>query len=207
MSSEVTNQVMTEEVFENYTWRTFQGVCTGRPEYNVFFPEKEVDGETWPAVFETSVAVNDADGKPTWHRIRVYDDLAKLFNQHLKEGNKVARLNLQGYLKSRTYTDRNEKEQIVNFTVVPNKADQHGYLFLKVLGTWQHMRDSSGGEDPFAVSADRAQAETVAEDPRAEAAASAQGDDMHGMYQQGSEEMSPETSGLPAGPTETDAPF
>ncbi len=208
MSTQINAQKMTEQVFESYVWRTFESVCTGRPEFNVYFPEKEVDGETWPAVFETSVAVNDENGNPQWYRIRVYDDLAKLFNQHLKEGNKVARMNAQGYVKSRTYKDRNGVEQTVNFTVVPNKSDDYGYQFLKVLSTWQHMRDSSGGEDPFAASADRAQAETSQEDQRAEATAAAQGgDQMHGMYQQGSEEASPETFGLPAGPTEADAPF
>jgi len=207
MTTQINQQAMTEQVFDSYTWRTFEAVCTGRPEYNVFFPEREVDGEVWPATFETSVAVNDSDGKPTWYRIRVYDGLAKIFNSHLKEGNKVARINCQGYLKSRTYKDRNGKEQIVHFTVVPNKADENGYLFLKVLSTWQHMRDSSGGEDPFAMAQDQAQSESRAEDQRAEATASAQADKLHGLVQQGSEEMAPETYGLPAGADNMDAPF
>jgi len=209
MTTQINQQTMTEQVFDSYTWRTFEAVCTGRPEYNVFFPERrEMNGEVWPATFETSVAVNDENGQPTWYRLRVYDGLAKLFNQHLKEGNKVARINAQGYLKSRTYTNRNGNEQIVHFTVVPNKTDSEGYVFLKVLSTWQHMKDSSGGEDPFAMAQDQAQSESRAEDQRAEATASAQGDEMHSQYQQGSEEASPETFGVPMRANEMDdAPF
>lgn len=205
-TNNVQQQSMIEQVFENYVWRKFESVCTGRPEFNMYFPEKEVDGETWPAVFETSLAVNDEDG-PIWYRIRVYDELAKLFNSHLKEGNKVARINAQGYVRTRTYTNRQGIEQTVNYTVIPNKSDSYGYMYLKVRSTWQHMRDTSGSEDPFAEASDSAQV-TNREAEHTQAAARAQGDDMQGLASEQSEEASPQTFGLPISVSGMDdAPF
>ena len=165
-------QAMTEEVRDDYTWRTYSNVCSGRPEYNKYFPEKtfydEQSGEyrTLPRMFQTSVAVNSDQGV-TWHRVQLYDELADLFRKHLIQNNKVARMHLQGYVRSRVREDTGE---IVHYTVVPNKRDEQGYKFFKILGTWDHMRDTSGEGDPFEAAAMAANAETAQTDERQEAA-------------------------------------
>lgn len=211
--TDITQNTVTEQVFENYTWMTFTGVCTGKPEYNVYFPAKVVDGEQWNSVFETRVAVNAEDGSVEWHRVRVYDELADMFNKYLKEGNRVARLNCQGYLKQRVITDSEDNQKVIPFMVIPNKKDEAGnYKFFKVLATWQHSRGADG-EDPFAE-ADGKSSEDQTADARAEAERKAQAEEVleqnrvDAHAEESVEEVSPEEFGFSSMPMdEQDAPF
>ena len=141
-----------EELVKNeYTWGKFEGVRTGKPEYNKYFPKRELeDGTVLGSMFETRVAIDNGDEKPTWKRIRFYDELAEQAKSMLIDQNQVAKISCQGYLRTSHWQDEEGNDRYSDYFVIPNKLDptEKFYQHLTVHSTWTHFGGAQAS-DPF----------------------------------------------------------